>query len=248
MKKILFFSLILSLFGNIITAQSDNKTTTVKQLVQKFQSGLPNDISSRSADQIASDIVSILPKYQDKKTEITRLAQLTLDIASGKSTSVNAKAISKASTSSIEEELLKAYLQQAGINVEDWEFVSTTLLPLYTYTMTNRDKLPAQAYLNYTLDTAYRAPIDGCYYALGDERNTYDPTGLSNAECNACTADGGKTKINGAYPWGMVMTKERMFWGTVNNILCMPSWQSMTSMGAGSNALVEDYGYGRCCS
>lgn len=232
MKKIFFVFYLFVFAGYYSFVSADNQDIAIEQYVKKLHSGLPSELKYRSADQIASDIVRILPKYSEKKDELTKLSQLSLDIASGKSIESFSKSkVSSRATdeSSLAIEILKAYLANAGITVDDWDFLQSTLLPLYTYTISNRTP-PAQVYQIYKVDTLYRAPKDGCYYGIGDERNTYDPSGLSNAECRECVDNGGRTKINGAYPWGMVTTNNRMFWGTVNNILCMPSWQAMTTL------------------
>lgn len=126
------------------------------------------------------------------------------------------------------EDLLKL-LQLFGLTEDDLIYIRDTVWPLYEYTIDNRN-VPADADMTFTVDTVSKAPHDGCFFSIGNENNFYDYTGLDEERCELCKQAGGKVKTNGAYPWGVVQVGYRIFWGTVNNILCMPSWESMTSL------------------
>lgn len=138
-------------------------------------------------------------------------------------------------------------LRLLGISEDDIEYASTTLIPLYLYTVANHT-LPQNSDVSFAVDTIAVAPKDGCYFGIGHDMNFYDELGLDEERCQLCKEYGGKVKTNGAYPWGVARVGDNIFWGTVNNILCMPSWESMTSMSSnsayGNNCWVCEYEMG----
>lgn len=56
-----------------------------------------------------------------------------------------------------------------------------------------------------------KAPIDDCYYGIGDSRN-----GTAAPPC----AGDGIPKVNGAYVWGMAKAGNIVWWGTLANAIC----------------------------
>ena len=130
--------------------------------------------------------------------------------------------------------LLMQYLNKMGYSISssDLDYLQNTLYPLYQYTTEERE-VPAETKLDFQLDTIAAAPKDGLYYGLGNYYNTYNAAGYDYDDEVADAMYeyyGVKYKTNGAYIWGLVTAKDKIFWGTVNNILCMPSWQNMTSL------------------
>ena len=64
---------------------------------------------------------------------------------------------------------------------------------LYNYQMKDRVAPVVVADENLTVNEIYRSPVDGCYFGIGDARNTYDPAGI---DCEECENAGGRAKIN----------------------------------------------------
>lgn len=65
------------------------------------------------------------------------------------------------------------------------------------------------------------APKDGCYYGLGDPRNSFVPGGLNQTECAECERNGGKIKKNESYVWGLTEGNGQMYFGVNTNYLCI---------------------------
>ena len=63
-----------------------------------------------------------------------------------------------------------------------------------------------------------KAQSDGCFYKIGDARNSYDPYGLKP---EVCLADGGHLKVNQAYVWGLTKDKKNIWFGTAPNVHCL---------------------------
>ncbi len=95
------------------------------------------------------------------------------------------------------------------------------VLPLYEYQMRNRVAPQMADMTNYAVKQLYQSPKDGCYFGLGDKRNTYNPAGI---DCAECTEAGGKLKASGSYAWGMTQMGDKVYWSTNNNYLCMPGY------------------------
>lgn len=113
---------------------------------------------------------------------------------------------------------------------EEIKILLGQVVPLYTYLMKDRHQpMPADASL-FSVKEVYTTPKDGCFYGIGDERNTYDPFGI---DCDECKANGGKPKANGSYAWSMVSDGKKLYWGTNNNYICMPSYNPITTGGNG---------------
>lgn len=108
------------------------------------------------------------------------------------------------------------------------------VLPLYSYQRSNRIAPEKDLDRTYTANQIYQAPKDGCYYGVGDMRNTYDPWGIN---CEQCREKGGKVKTNGSYAWGMSMAGDKLYWSTNNNYLCMPGYGRLVDLSA-SDSLV----------
>lgn len=151
-------------------------------------------------------------------------------------TSVNVYA---QSDTDVYEQIVRAWLKSMGISDEDIDYAKDKLFPLYNYIISNRN-YPSQTNMSYSVDSLAKAPADGIYFGLCNYLNSYElpvhdySTGGINDSYVYAMHDvyGGKIKRNGAYPWGVVQTNGYIYFGTVNNILCMPSWQSMTSLGS----------------
>lgn len=77
---------------------------------------------------------------------------------------------------------------------------------LYNYQMKDRVAPVVVADENLTVNEIYRSPVDGCYFGIGDARNTYDPAGI---DCEECENAGGRAKINGSYVWGLTESDKK---------------------------------------
>lgn len=96
--------------------------------------------------------------------------------------------------------------------------------PLYVFQTKNRKSPKVERYSNLSIDTIYQAPIDEAYYGLANKNNKYVPTGLSEQEIKEVESKGGRGKRNGSYVWGMGTYKDKLFWSTNNNYLCMQGY------------------------
>ena len=180
------------------------------------------DLSSLSVDEVARAFSIIFPHTAGKDAELNQLAKFILD----KPMTANSKAMKAGETTAVDYSSLIQLMLMLGVTQEDIEYMENTVLPIYVYLMGNRTP-PANADIDYKLDTIAKAPFDGCHFGIGHMLNTYKFSGVDTCECiNA----GGKPKVNGAYPWGVVQVGDNIIWGTINNILCMPSWRTMTSI------------------
>lgn len=114
------------------------------------------------------------------------------------------------------------------------------VLPLYFYQVQNRVEPEMEDLSKITVDTIYRAPKDEAFYGIGDERNVYDPYGLSDAQKAQALADGARLKQNGSYAWGMTTYEGKLYWSTNNNYLCMQGYGNFVQPGQKDNAYVND--------
>lgn len=119
--------------------------------------------------------------------------------------------------------------------VKEFKIFISQVLPLYTYLMKDRTTPSLVPQTQFTVNNVYDTPKDGCFYGIGDERNTYDPHGI---DCEECKTNGGKPKANGSYVWGMVSDGQKLYWSTNNNYLCMPGYGQIAT--GGSNGTVEN--------
>lgn len=172
------------------------------------------------------DIVRVIsvahPQCSEKKAELQKFSKLVLE--QQRTSYAAAKASTYAQSTPSLTEIL-ALLAGLNISLSDWQYIEEVVLPLYAYTMDNR-AVPANSKVRLAIDTVATAPFDGCHFGVGDERNMYMPLGLDSCYCREL---GGQPKVNGAYPWGVVTVGNTIFFGTVNNLFCMPSWRSMIS-------------------
>lgn len=95
------------------------------------------------------------------------------------------------------------------------------VLPLYLYIMNNRVIPDMDTDTQYAIDTIAAAPVDEIFYGIGDERNNYNPMGLSETEIAEGLAQGGQVKHNQSYLWGMVTVGSKVYWCTNTNYLCV---------------------------
>lgn len=107
---------------------------------------------------------------------------------------------------------------------EDMRCFMDEVLPLYDFRFNNRQRPATVRDFDRQWEPAkvvFHTPADGCFYGVGDPRNTYDPYGI---DCEECEATGGQLKHNGAYAWGMATDGEKLYWSTNNNYMCMPGY------------------------
>ena len=95
------------------------------------------------------------------------------------------------------------------------------VLPLYMNLVFNRT-LPDMADTGtMKVDTIYAAPVDEIFYGIGDQRNHYEPYGLSDATIDQGLNAGGRVKHNQSYLWGMTVADNKVYWCTNTNYLCV---------------------------
>lgn len=183
-----------------------------------------------SVEDVMKVIKAAHPQCAAHPTELRRLSEMALGVSSVNEKETAAAEADRpvvAGPKRISSAELIALLLSLNLTEDDWNYIQNVVLPLYRYTTENRE-VPANTTMDMVLDTVAQAPFDGCHFGIGHPVNTYDELYIDTC---ACRQYGGKPKVNGAYPWGMVAVGNNIIWGTVNNILCMPSWQSMTSLG-----------------
>lgn len=137
-------------------------------------------------------------------------------------------------------------LPQIDLSVfNDVKTFFTQVLPLYIYQMSGRRQPDAVADGTFSVQNIYDAPKDGCYFGVGDSRNTYDPSGI---DCEECREQGGRVKTNGSYAWGMAMYGDKLYWSTNNNYMCMPGYGRMVDSAATDSLVTScwvcEYKYG----
>lgn len=111
--------------------------------------------------------------------------------------------------------------------------------PLYVFQIENRVRPDMDPDNGLTVDTIYQAPIDEAYYGLANEKNKYVPAGLSLQEIEELESNGAIGKRNGSYAWGMGTYKDKLYWSTNNNYLCMQGYGSFVQPGVGDNVPYE---------
>lgn len=114
--------------------------------------------------------------------------------------------------------------------------MSSEARALFNYQTRDRIAPAVVADANLTVNEIYRSPADGCYFGIGDARNIYDPAGI---DCEECEEAGGRIKINGSYVWGLTQSDNKIYWGTINNLLCQAAL--MTGANEASNPLLTPY-------
>lgn len=112
--------------------------------------------------------------------------------------------------------------------------------PLYVFQIENRVRPDMDPDNGLTVDTIYQAPIDEAYYGLANEKNKYVPAGLSLQEIEELESNGAIGKRNGSYVWGMGTYKDKLYWSTNNNYLCMQGYGSFVQPGVGDNVPYEN--------
>ena len=183
-----------------------------------------------SVEDVMKVITASHPQCASHPAELRRLSEKVLGISPAQNSDA---AVSDADTAPVvgqkrlSNKDLIALLLALGLTEADLDYIQNVVIPLYNYTTENRE-VPANTTMDMQVDTVAKAPFDGCHFGIGNIINTYDPFYVDTC---ACREFGGKPKVNGAYPWGMVAVGNNIIWGTVNNILCMPSWQPLTSLG-----------------
>ena len=134
-------------------------------------------------------------------------------------------------------------LKQLGITEDSFlkliEYAKK-VYPLYVFQIEGRISPELDLNNRLTVDTIYQAPVDEAYYGLADPNNKYVPAGLSKEELEEMEQNGGIGKRNGSYVWGMGTYKDKLFWSTNNNYLCMQGYGNFVQPGVGDNTPYEN--------
>lgn len=134
-------------------------------------------------------------------------------------------------------------LKSLGITEENFmELIeyAKKVYPLYIFQIENRVRPELDKNSGLAVDTIFQAPVDEAYYGLANASNKYVPAGLSEQELAEMERNGGKAKRNGSYVWGMGTYKNKLFWSTNNNYLCMQGYGNFVQPGVGDNTPYEN--------
>lgn len=138
---------------------------------------------------------------------------------------------------------IKKLLEQLGINGTSYlkllEYFKK-VYPLYIFQIENRVRPEVDQNSKLAVDTVFQAPVDEAYYGLASPDNKYVPEGLSESALEEIKQKGGQGKRNGSYVWGMGTYKDKLFWSTNNNYLCMQGYGNFVQPGKGDNAPYEN--------
>lgn len=138
---------------------------------------------------------------------------------------------------------IKKLLEQLGISGTSYlkllEYFKK-VYPLYIFQIENRVRPEVDQNSKLAVDTVFQAPVDEAYYGLASPDNKYVPEGLSESELEEAKQNGGLGKRNGSYVWGMGTYKDKLFWSTNNNYLCMQGYGNFVQPGKGDNAPYEN--------
>lgn len=138
---------------------------------------------------------------------------------------------------------IKKLLEQLGISGTSYlkllEYFKK-VYPLYIFQIENRVRPEADTDSKLAVDTVFQAPVDEAYYGLASPDNKYVPEGLSESALEEIKQNGGQGKRNGSYVWGMGTYKDKLFWSTNNNYLCMQGYGNFVQPGKGDNAPYEN--------
>lgn len=119
--------------------------------------------------------------------------------------------------------LVKHGMSMADFNVPGLQ-VDNEIKRLVEYYLTKgfptEDQLQQMSWKLQRNNLISKAPKDGCFYGIGDKRNTYVPFGMSETECAECENSGGTIKTNQSYVWGLTNDADNIFWGTNFNYVC----------------------------
>lgn len=138
---------------------------------------------------------------------------------------------------------IKKLLEQLGISGTSYlkllEYFKK-VYPLYIFQIENRVRPEVDQNSKLAVDTVFQAPIDEAYYGLASPDNKYVSEGLSESALEEIKQNGGQGKRNGSYVWGMGTYKDKLFWSTNNNYLCMQGYGNFVQPGKGDNAPYEN--------
>lgn len=138
---------------------------------------------------------------------------------------------------------IKKLLEQLGISGTSYlkllEYFKK-VYPLYIFQIENRVRPEVDQDSKLAVDTVFQAPVDEAYYGLASPDNKYVPEGLSESALEEIKQNGGQGKRNGSYVWGMGTYKDKLFWSTNNNYLCMQGYGNFVQPGKGDNAPYEN--------
>lgn len=138
---------------------------------------------------------------------------------------------------------IKKLLEQLGISGTSYlkllEYFKK-VYPLYIFQIENRVRPEVDQDSKLAVDTVFQAPVDEAYYGLASPNNKYVPEGLSESALEEAKQNGGQGKRNGSYVWGMGTYKDKLFWSTNNNYLCMQGYGNFVQPGKGDNAPYEN--------
>lgn len=138
---------------------------------------------------------------------------------------------------------IKKLLEQLGISGTSYlkllEYFKK-VYPLYIFQIENRVRPEVDTDSKLAVDTVFQAPVDEAYYGLASPDNRYVPEGLSESALEEIKQNGGQGKRNGSYVWGMGTYKDKLFWSTNNNYLCMQGYGNFVQPGKGDNAPYEN--------
>ena len=232
-------TIVMSVIGLMISAMAlaGNGNTPTKNEVKDFCSVVSQYDNTKDCRQFLHFVTTLRPELNtaNGRKTLTKIHQLIAEkYTDGDGTyCFNQETIAK----------IIELLKQLRINEDNFkqliEYVKK-VYPLYLFQAVNRVRPELDMDSRLTVDTVFQAPVDEAYYGLANTDNKYVPEGLSESEIEEVEQNGGKGKRNGSYVWGMGTYKDKLFWSTNNNYLCMQGYGNFVQPGVGDNTPYEN--------
>ena len=226
-KRLSLLFLVCALFNICALAEK-----TTEENIEKVCSAISNDHQNGDSQLFVKFISTVCPKTdtpQSRNTLSEIYSILNSCNAKGKRLGASDSYASPDIPQIDAETFLKLLelLKSLGMTDEEidemlkWAYF---VYPLYVYQIEGRVAPDKANNTGIRIDTIFQAPIDEAFYGIGDSRNNYVPEGLSINEQDKAVSDGAILKRNGTYVWGMIPYKNKLYWSTNNNYLCMEGY------------------------
>lgn len=233
-KIIVAATLAVSVQTCLATVNSNNLPAETE--MQELCRIVAQNDESESSDAFVNFVVTLKPKFDTAKgrealKEIHKLAMQDYDGA-------DTQSAGKELIGKIQEKL-----KLAGFCYSDFAKLKEyfqKVYPLYKFQIKNRKRPKLDKDSHLSVDVVYQAPVDEAYYGLANPKNKYVPSGLTEQEIKEVERNGGRGKRNGTYVWGMGTYKNKLFWSTNNNYLCMQGYGNFIQPGTGDNQPYEN--------
>lgn len=219
------------------TAFAGNGNVTDSKEITNFCSAIYQSDKTQDSREFLHFVTTLHPELNTVKgrENLTKIHQLIAENYSGGGNMPNFDQETIA-------QIMKL-LEQLGITGTNYmkllEYVKK-VYPLYIFQIENRVRPEVETDSKLAVDTVFQAPVDEAYYGLANPNNKYVAEGLSEREIEEIKQKGGQGKRNGSYVWGMGTYKDKLFWSTNNNYLCMQGYGNFVQPGKGDNTPYEN--------